>query len=980
MKCPKCQFENRDEAKFCKECGVKLEFACSECGTVYEPGSKFCDECGFKFDQDMVPQKQEPQTEGERKHVTVLFSDLSGYTTMSEKLDPEKVKEITGRIFREVSKIIANYDGFVEKYAGDAVMALFGVPGVHEDDPIRAIKAAREIHDCVEAFSPEIENKIGQSIAMHSGINTGLVVTGEVDVDRGTHGVAGDAVNVAARLSEAARAGEILVDHKTFTRAEGYFDFEDVESIKFKGKSESIQIHKFVSFKEKPQKIHRLHGLRANLIGRKSEMAQLAEAVENLKQDKSSVISIIGAAGTGKSRLVQEFKSTLNSGTIQWLEGHAYPYAQNIPYFLLIDLFDRVFQIKEGDSADHKKQKIEVGVAGLVEQKEDAIPYIGSLYSLSYPQVDDVSPEFWKSRLKDLSITLISSLAKKSPTIFCLEDLHWADFPTVELLRDAIFQIRQPALVLCVYRPVFTLFTGHQTEALANIYHEIRLQDLSPSETQDMLESLLQSRSIPADLKHFVREKAEGNPFYLEEMVNSLIESATLSQDADQWKVTRPIIESEISSTINGLITGRIDRLEKQAKRILQEASVIGRAFLFEILEKITELKHHIDRSLRGLEQLDLIRTRSLQPQLEYIFKHALTQEVVYNGLLKKERREIHERIGMVMEQLFSDRLPEFYETLAFHFTKGQSTDKAVKYLMESGEKSLKRFALDEAHQNYRKAFELLTPVSNMSFDEKRRLIHLLVEWAMVFYYRADFKGLNELFSKHEDIAADIGDDENAGMFFAWLGFALSFRSKQQESYQYLHKALNIGERIKNPFVIGYACTWLSIPCASLGLLDEGIYCGNRAKEISNSFERDQYLNFKSRAMLGYVYFFQGDSEKTYEAGKTVLDYGRRHSNIRSQVMGLWIMSFGYILESDRSSAIECLKEALAISADPFYSLFVKLALGTAYVAVGKDIEAEEILNEVVSFSKQFGCEFFVDFAIPYLEGLKKNRTDNSKD
>jgi class 3 adenylate cyclase/tetratricopeptide (TPR) repeat protein len=980
MKCPKCRIENPDDNKFCRECGTTLLFTCAKCGNEFQSDDRFCGKCGQKVVAEAKEETTQLATEGERKHVTVLFSDLTGYTAMSEKLDPEEVKEITGRIFAEVSKIIAKYDGFVEKYAGDAVMALFGVPGAHEDDPIRGIKAAREIHDCVDALNPEIESKIGHPLSMHTGINTGLVVTGEVDMDRGTHGVAGDTINVAARLSAAAKAGDILVDHETCTRAEGYFEFEDLEPIQLKGRAESIQIHKFLSLKDKPQKIHRLHGLRANLIGRKAEMAQLVEAVENLKQGRGSVISVIGAAGTGKSRLIQEFKATLTPKSIQWLAGHAYPYAQNIPYFVLIDLFNRVFQIKEGDSAERKKERIEAVVEGLVEQKKDVVPYIGSLYSLSYPEVDDVSPEFWKTRLQDLFLTIISNLAKKSPTIFCLEDLHWADFPFVELLRNAIFQIRQPAVVLCAYRPVFTLFTSHQMEALDNIYHEIQLQDLSPSETQDMLESLLQSGSIPSDLKRFVREKAEGNPFYLEEMVNSLIESATLSQDADQWKVTRPIIESEISSTINGLISGRLDRLGKETKRILQEASVIGRAFLYEILEKITELKQDIDRSLRGLEQLDLIRTRSLQPELEYIFKHALTQEVVYSGLLKKERREIHERIGLVMERLFDDRLPEFYETLAFHFTKGQSTDKAVEYLMKSGEKSLKRYALDEANQNYRDAFELIIQKSDMSPDEKKHLLYLLVEWALVFYYRADFKGLNELLSAHQDIAVDIDDDENAGMFFAWLGFVLYFRDKPQESYQYLRKALGIGEGINSRHVIGYACTWLPFTCTSLGLFDEGIIYGNRAKEISKSIEKDQYLYFKSRAALGFVYFFQGNGEKTYNAGKTVLDYGRRHSNIRSQVMGLYIMSFSYILESDYSSAIDCLKEALEISADPFYSLFAKLSLGTTYASVGKTIEAEDLLKEVVSFSKKFGCELFVQFAIPYFEELEKGRAGAAED
>jgi class 3 adenylate cyclase len=215
MQCPKCQFENRESAKFCKECGTNLKLVCSGCGAVYEIGSKFCDECGYTLAQEPLINKTEPTSNGERKYVTVLFSDLSGYTAMSEKLDPEDVKEITGRLFDDVSKIVSKYDGFIEKYAGDAVMALFGANRSHEDDPVRAIKAAHEIHGLVESTSPHYEEKIGQPLQMHSGINTGLVVTGELNLEKGIHGVAGDTINVAAQISSSANAGEILVDRHT---------------------------------------------------------------------------------------------------------------------------------------------------------------------------------------------------------------------------------------------------------------------------------------------------------------------------------------------------------------------------------------------------------------------------------------------------------------------------------------------------------------------------------------------------------------------------------------------------------------------------------------------------------------------------------------------------------------------------------------------------------------------------------------------
>lgn len=582
------------------------------------------------------------EPEAERKYVTAMFSDLSGYTAISEKLDPEELKQIMSRIFGEIAQVVTKYEGFIEKFVGDAVIAFFGVPKAHEDDPIRAVRVAREVHELIDAISPEVEKMTGKSISMHTGINTGLVVTGEVSTEKGTHGLAGDPINVASRLSGLAKPGEILVGHDTYRQAEGYYTFEAMEPMAIKGKDEPVQAYRVISPKVKPTTIHRLSGLRSLLIGRKVELDVLKEAVENLRKGKGRIFSICGDAGTGKSRLIEEFKSTLNLNEIQWLEGHAYAYSQNIPYFPLIDLLNRVFQIEEGDPQGKVKEKIESGIGQLAGRSEDIIPIVGSLYSLHYPEVENVSPEFWRSRLQEVIQIIFSALAKHTPTVFFLEDLHWADPSFIDLLRQALLQIQQPAIVLCVYRPTFSLFTTQQLSGLGKLCEEIRLQDLSLSEAQDMLESLLKTETLPSDLKRFVRDKAEGNPFYLEELVNSLIESETLLRDNGSWKITRPITESDISSTINGLIAGRLDCLEKETKRILQEASVIGRAFLYEILKKVTELGDRIDPGLNVLERLDLIRTRTIQPDLEYMFKHPLTQEVVYNGLLKKERQAVH--------------------------------------------------------------------------------------------------------------------------------------------------------------------------------------------------------------------------------------------------------------------------------------------------------------------------------------------------
>ena len=974
MKCPKCQFENPTGINFCGECGAKLERLCPSCNSPSPLSFKFCGECGHslipakeishqksKFEKLPSPPSTNKSSsdvapfEGERKYVTVLFSDLTGYTAMSEKLDPEEVKEITSRIFGEISKIVANYDGFIEKFAGDAVMALFGVPRAHEDDPIRAVKVARKIHQLVDAISPEVEKKIGQPISMHTGINTGLVVTGEVDMERGTHGIAGDTINLASRLSSLAKPGEILVNVETCRQIERHFTCQYRETTTVKGKADPIQVHKVLSQRDKPITIHRLSGLRADLVGRKVEMAELSESIDNLRQGKGRIFSICGAAGTGKSRLVEEFKASLDLEQVQWIEGHAYAYSQDIPYFLLVDLLNRLLHIEENDSPEKVREKIELGLQVLVGNQEDVIPYVGGLYSLSYPETKDVSPEFWKSRLQTAILAVLSSLADRAPTVFFLEDLHWADRSFVELLRRACLEIRQPAIVLCAYRPTFSLFTGNQLSSIGKYYHEIQLQNLSLSVAQNMLASLLKTETIPSDLKHWVQSKAEGNPFYLEELINSLIESETLTRDNGSWKLTRSLSESDIPSSLHGLITGRLDRLDKQTKRILQKASVIGRDFLYEILKRISELEERIDVELSNLERLDLIRARSLQPDLEYMFKHALTQEIVYNGLLKKQRREIHEQIAQVIESVFKNRLVEFNETLAYHFARGQSVTKAVDYLVKSGEKSLARYAVEEAHQYFKKAYDILALKEELSEAEKIILIDILNSWGYSYYYLGEFKEFIALFKSHQVMAESLDDKARAGMFYAWFGIAHYMAGKSKDSYDYLCKGLELGEKAHNQKVVGYACAWLTWACAELGLFVEGIGYGERAQKIAELFTTDQYLFFKSLGGLCLIYMYKGDTNRIFEGAKRLLEYGERNANSRSKVFGHWMKSFGHLAAGDMQSAQISSEKAFEVALDPFYSQFPKVTLGIAYFLGGQLQEAENVLQSVINFGEKHG-------------------------
>ena len=952
MQCPKCKFENPEGKKFCRECGSDLILTCPKCSSEILPSDKFCGNC--RHDLGAVPDKTTLAiAESERKHVTVLFSDMSGYTAMTEKLDPEEVKEIMGCIFGEVAQVVVKYEGFVEKFIGDAVMALFGVPKSHEDDPVRAIKTAREIHDIVSSISPKYEKQTCKPLVMHTGICTGLVVTGEVNLEKGTHGVLGDTINIAARLSGLAKPGEIIINPDTYHQVEGYFNFEVLEPTTVKGKAEPIRPYKVLSPKEDPVKTHGLSGLRAVLIGRAVEMAQLQEAVTNLRQGKGSIFSIVGDAGTGKSRLIEDFKVNVNMEEVQWREGHAYAYSQNIPYFPLINLLSRAWQITEGDNPEQIRKKVETKAGSLIGERNDLIPYLGSLYSIKYPEIENVGPEYWKARLHEAIHLILTNLCKLAPAIICIEDLHWADPSSVELLRNILSDFRFPAIFLCIYRPTFSLFASHQESAIKS-YQEIRLSDLSATDAQSMVESLLKTQVLPNDLKWFIREKVEGNPFYLEEVINSLLETGILVSENNIWTLTKTITESEIPLTVQGVISARLDRLENVTKRILQEASVIGRAFFYEILKRITELKEQMDKSLMGLERLDLIRPRSLQPDLEYIFKHALTQEVVYNGLLKKERQNIHEKIGQVMERLFHDRLPEFYEALAYHYKQGHSVIKAINYLMKSGQKSLSRYSPDESHQYFQEAFDLLINKQERTKEENYLLLEIILEWTIVYLRRARFNELCSFLKNKEELAVSIGDKAQLGMFYVRLGMGLVFRLKLVDGIRYLRQALKIGEEIRDQKVIGYACTYLMWGCGEHGLIDEGIELGERVQQME-LYTKDLELYRWSTCGLSFAYAWKGETRKSDKTAHSILEYGQKHLITGCIADGYACIAFNHWMSGNFSSAIEYCKRCLQYEAEPFTHIGMKLCLSVICTLNGQYEEAQIIFNEIEKLIEENG-------------------------
>ncbi|MCL4503300.1 MAG: AAA family ATPase [Deltaproteobacteria bacterium] len=962
MKCPNCQSINEESQKFCRTCGARLGIACPDCGAAVLISDRFCAECGLELKQKESPPKSPEEIPCERKQVTALFVDLSGYTTLSERLDPEELKDIVGPLIGDMAQVVIKYEGSVEKFAGDQIMALFGYPRAHEDDPVRAVRASIEIHRVVGEISHKVQEAVGQPLAVHIGINSGLVVTGQADFQHLTQHIAGDTINVASRLCTLAKAGETLVGQTTFVQANGFFSFEPLEPVRVKGKTKPIQVYRFLAPQELPKKTHRVFSQRTELIGRREEMAVLAKAVDRLSEGSGSFIAICGEAGTGKSRLLEEFKASLDLSTVNWIEGHAYNYTQNFSYYPLINLINRELGVEESDTPEKVAQKLEARLHELVGPREDVTPYLGSLLSLNYPEATRVSPEFWKSRLHRAVQAILRAQAQKAPTVIVLEDLHWADATFLELLRSIHMQERAPAITLCTYRPPMKVFSREDLKLLGESYQEIRLHDLSLADTHRMVKSILKTEAIPEELRGYIQERVGGNPFYLEEMLNSLIESGTLLRRRGQWQLARDIVDSDIPPTIHAVISGRIDRLEGPARNLLQEASVMGRRVTYEILKRVSEHPEVLDQSLAELERLDLIRPPT-QSEQDYYFKHALIQEVVYNSLLKKDRQSIHQRIGLAMEEVFQDRLSEIFETLSFHFKQSEVSQKAVDYLIKAGRKSLEKYAVQESHHYYQEAFEILGKITGKSVKEKKRLVDLLNEWAEVFHYRVDFKGFTALLLNHLELAESIKDKARLGTYYGWLGFALFGTGKTRDSHEYSSKALKLGKEIKNYPIIGLAYANLTWTCAELKLLDQGIQYGIEAEEIARAYTLEPITFFLSLGGLGMIYLFKGNSQKCFEIGNKLLEYGEIRSNLRSIVVGHIVTGYGHYTQGDFIQAIECCKKAIESLNDPLFSEWPKLFLCMNYLINGQIEEAEVLIAEILPYCQNLGIGYIVTAA-----------------
>jgi len=718
-----------------------MEASCAHCGASVRPGARFCMACGQPLETPAPPtsdsgskppsravqpkdiaaaaqalqlpshlakkiRAEHPPREGERRQVTVLFGDIAGFTAMTEKLDPEDVHEIVRRGFELITTEIHRFEGTINQYGGDGLMALFGAPIAHEDAPRRAIHAALGIQRALRDYARALEQERGLKLQMRIGINTGTVVVGRIGTDLHMEYTAiGDTINLASRLQSLARPGSVLISDSTHKSVAGFFETLELGELEIKGHAPVFGFE-----------VLRPHGRRARLdlavergltplVGRDRALATLGELFEDVKAGRGQVVFVSGEAGIGKSRLLLEFRRLLaaTNEEVTWLEGRCVSFGSSIPMLPTLDQLRENFRIDENDGEPEIIAKVEHGMRRLGGLDAE-IPYIRYLLSVDPgdPAVLAMDAAARRTRIFHALRALALRGAALRPLVLVFEDMHWADSSTQEYLDFLMDSVTGARLMLILthrleYTPKFGAKVSQGT---------INLRHLTDEQTLEMASRFLGSELFPEELRSALMQKAEGVPLFVEEVIKTLLDLGYITRENGNYGIAKALGELAIPETIQGIIMARLDRLGEDGKRTVQLASVIGRQFLVRLLERVAGLTGKLEGLLRELKALEIIYELGMIPEPAYVFKHAVIQDVAYNSLLMRSRKELHRAVGAAIEELFRDRLAEHYAELAYHFSRAEDWPRAMQYSRLAGDQCSHSFANAEAIEHYAHAID----------------------------------------------------------------------------------------------------------------------------------------------------------------------------------------------------------------------------------------------------------------------------------
>jgi len=975
MQCPQCQGENPEGMKFCGECGARLERICPQCSFPNPPQFKFCGECGHSLTAPSGPSPrdlsldekltkiqrylpkgltekilaQRGKIEGERKQVTVIFCDMEGFTPLSERLGPEEAYSVMDQVYEILIHKVHEYEGTVNEMTGDGIVALFGAPIALEDAPQRAIRSSLAIHREMARFSDRIkqERKGISPLKMRIGIHTGPVVVGTLGNDlRVEFKAVGDTVNLASRMQELAEPGTTYVTEESFKLTEGLFRFEALGQKGVKGREEPVAVYRAIAPSTRRTRfdVSAERGL-TPFVGRERDLELLLDGLERCKGGRGQAFSIMAEAGVGKSRLLYEFRKAVANEDLTFLEGRCLSYSRGVAYHPVIDILKANFDIHEGDGDFEITEKVKRGLKILGADEASTLPYLLELLAVKESGIEKIpmSPEVKKDRIIEALNRIVLKGSEARPLIMAIEDLHWIDKSSEERLKHLLESIPGARILLIfTYRPEFVHAWGAKS-----FHSQVMLNRLSNRESLMMVSHLLGTEELDKDLEEFILEKTEGVPFFIEELIKSLKDLKIIEKEDKRYRITKDIKEGIIPATVQDVIMARVDSLPEGTKGLLQTASVVGRECSYDLIKRLTDLaEQELLSHLSVLKDSELLYERGIYPQSTYIFKHTFTQEVAYNSLLLKRRKEIHEKIGEGIQALYPDRLEEHCELLAYHYGRSANTGKAVEYLDLANQKAARVHAMEEAKAYFDEAMELLDTLPETEENRQRR-ISLLVNQAIVVLLLFKYQEYYDLLTRYEPMARGLGNPELLGAFYARLGDCEYSFGNFDQAIQTLTKAAELAEASGNVEETGYAYMRLEWSYFMRGDFDRVLAL---KEDVVRTMEQRSNLRWHPYALsiASRAYGCLGRWEEAVEEGQKAVSVAEEVSDTSLISWSVWNLSTAYAWRGDLARAVEYGELALQKAPTPADKAFAQRGLGWALCRAGEPKRGIELLTAVL--------------------------------
>jgi class 3 adenylate cyclase/tetratricopeptide (TPR) repeat protein len=957
MKCPRCQHDNHPGAKFCEECAAPLPRSCANCGAQLSPAAKFCSECahptgstsasrGLAAPALPLPETYTPKhlaerilnsraaLEGERKQVTILFADLKGSMELLADRDPEEGRRILDAVLERMMDAVHRYEGTVNQVMGDGIMALFGAPLAHEDHAVRACYAALRMQDEVRRYSDELRRAQGVEVQIRVGLNSGQVVVRSIGSDlRMDYTAVGQTTHLAARMEQLATPGTVRLTGATVRLAEGYVEVRSLGPIPVKGLADPIEVFELTGAGQARTRLQAaaLRGL-TRFVGRDAEVEHLRRVLDRASAGHGQVVSIVGEAGVGKSRLTYEFTHSHRVQDWLILEASSVSYGKATSYLPAIDLLKGYFKI--GDRDDHRDMHAKV--LGRVLSLDRALESLLSpLLALLDVPVEDGSwqsldPRQRRRRTLEAIKRLLLRESQAQPLLVVFEDLHWIDSETQALLDSLVDSLGSARLLLLVnYRPEYQHNWGSKTA-----YSQMRLDALSTQHAGELLDVLLGPDPGLGPLKELLVKR--GNPFFLEETVRTLVETKALEGLPGRYRLTQPLQSLQVPSSVQTILAARIDRLSSEDKRLLQTASVVGKDVPFALLQGITELS---DDMLRGaldrLQAAEFLYESGLFPDLEYTFKHALTHEVTYGSLLADRRRALHAAVVETMEGVYAGRLAEHLEQLAHHALRGEVWDKAVTYFRQAGAKAAVRSAYREAVTCFEQALAALPRLP----------------------------GTHERLEEAIDIRFD-------------LRTSLLPLGQLEKGLEYLREAEGLARTLDDPRRLAWACAYMISSCWLTGRLADALTFAETAQAIAETLG-DLRLKVVANQYLAAALWNVGDYQAATDLFQKVT--GSLKGDLSRERFGQALLPSAFARRylahalAERGEFDQSIAEAeeglrIAEAADHPFSLGqANLALGYVHAMKGEFDQAVSPLERALAMAREWNIRLLSPSCMGFL-------------